>query len=116
MGHAPRQLQVAHPQPRAVLDVERGAPAARATAGARDQLDLEVELVALLDHALHLEPLKADEAAKVIPHPLFLLAPRSMTTQSLKVTADVSFLAPQPRPLSKTRKVVHWGRAGGPAG
>jgi hypothetical protein len=60
----------------------------------RDQLDLEVELVANLDHALHLEPFQADEAAKVTLHPLFLLAPRSMTTQSLQRAADVSFLAP----------------------
>jgi hypothetical protein len=73
VGHAPRQRQVTHPHPRAVPDVERGAPAARATAAARDQLDLEVEPVALPERALHLEPLQADEAAKVIPHPLFLL-------------------------------------------
>jgi hypothetical protein len=55
----------------------------------RDQLDLEVEPVALLDDALHPEPLQAHEAAKVTLHPLFLLAPRSMTTQSLVRAADV---------------------------
>jgi hypothetical protein len=90
VSHASRQRQVAHAHPRAVLDLERRAPAARAAASARDQLDLEVEPVALLDHSLHLEPLKADEAANVVPHPLFLLAPQFMTTQSLERAADVS--------------------------
>ena len=90
MGHAPGDRQVAHPHPRAVLDLERRAAAARAAAGPRGQLDLEVEPVAHLDHALHLEPFQPDETGKVVLHPLFLLAPRSMTTQSLKGTADVS--------------------------
>ena len=63
---------------------------------------LEVEPVALLDNALYLEPFQPDETGKVVLHPLFLLAPRSVTTQSLKGTADVSLLAPQPRPFSKT--------------
>jgi hypothetical protein len=86
----PRDRQVAHPHNRALLDLQRRAPAARTAATARDQLDLEVEPVALLDHARHLEPLQADEAAKVVLHTLFLLAPRSMTTQSLVRAADVS--------------------------
>lgn len=90
MGHAARQRQVAHPHPRALLDVDRRPPAAGAAARPRDQLDLEVEPVANLDHTLHLEPVQADEAAKVTLHPLFLLAPRSMTTRSLKGAADVS--------------------------
>jgi hypothetical protein len=55
-----------------------------------DQLDLEVELVPRLDHAVDLEALATDEAAKVTVHPLVLLAPRSMTTQSLVRGADVS--------------------------
>jgi hypothetical protein len=90
VGHAPRQRQVAHAHPGAILDVDRAAPAARATPGERDQLDLEVEPVAPLDNALHLKALETDEAAKVILHPLLLLAPRSMTTQSLVRAADVS--------------------------
>jgi hypothetical protein len=56
----------------------------------------EVEPVALLDNALHLEPLQTDKAANVVPHPLFLLAPRSMTTRSLKGAADVSSPSPSP--------------------
>jgi hypothetical protein len=63
MRHAPGDRQVANPHPRAVLDHERRPAAARSAAGPRDQLDLEVEPVALLDHALHLEPLQTDEAA-----------------------------------------------------
>jgi hypothetical protein len=90
MGHAPRQRQVAHPYPRAVLNIERGAPAARAAAGARDQLDLEDEPVAQLNNPRHLEPLKADEATNVVPHPLFLPAPQFMTTRSLEGAANVS--------------------------
>jgi hypothetical protein len=39
----------------------------------RDQLDREVGPAAPLDHALHLEALKTDEAAKGILHPLLLL-------------------------------------------
>jgi hypothetical protein len=49
----------------------------------------QVEPVALVDNPLHLEPLKAAEAANVVLHPLFLLAPRSLTTRSLKRAADV---------------------------
>jgi hypothetical protein len=56
-------------------DVERGAAATWARAGARDQLDIEVELVALLPDASHLEAVKADETVNVLMHPLFLLAP-----------------------------------------
>jgi hypothetical protein len=47
-------------------------------------------MLRLSSSALHLEPLKTDEAANVVPHPLFLLAPRSMTTQSLVRAADAS--------------------------
>jgi hypothetical protein len=76
---------------------QRGQQPARATSST----SREVEPVALLDHALHLEPLQTDEVANVVLHPLFLLAPRSMTTRSLKGAADISSLAPQPRPFSK---------------
>jgi hypothetical protein len=61
----------------------------RAALGARDQLDLEVELVVFFMDASHLEALQADEAAKVVLHPLFLLVPRSSITQSLVRAADV---------------------------
>jgi hypothetical protein len=49
--------------------------AMRALSGSRDQLDLEVELITVLDDALHPEPVQADEAANVILHPLLLLTP-----------------------------------------
>jgi hypothetical protein len=76
--------------PRTVLDLQRRAPEPRTAARISGQLDLEVELAALLEHTLYLEPLQTDDAANVVPHPLFLLAPRSMTTQSLRGAADVS--------------------------
>jgi hypothetical protein len=94
IGPAARQRQVAHPHPRALLHLERAPPAAGAQAGPRDQLDFEVEPVANLDNALHHEPFQPDETGKVILHPLLLLAPRSMTTQSLQRAADVSFSRP----------------------
>src|SRR5919199_6261893 len=83
VGRPASERQVAHPHHRPLLDLERCPSAVRAAARAGDQLDLEVELVANLDHSLHLEAVKTDEAGSLIRHPLFLLAPRSMTTQSL---------------------------------
>jgi hypothetical protein len=82
--------QVAHPRHRALLDLDRRAAAPGAAAGTRDQLELEVEPAAHLNDALHLEPLEPDEAANVVVHPLFLLAPQFMTTRSLEGAADVS--------------------------
>jgi hypothetical protein len=58
--------------------------------GGADQLDLQVEPVGHLDDALHLESIKADEAASVFLHPLFLLAAQFMTTRSLVRAAEVS--------------------------
>jgi hypothetical protein len=55
------------------MDLQVGARAVWAQLGSRDQLDLEVELVTVLDDALHPEAVQADEAANVILHPLFLL-------------------------------------------
>jgi 2-keto-4-pentenoate hydratase len=53
-----------------------GEPAPLAAADwRRAQLDLEVELVAVLHDALHSEAIQADEAANVISHPLLLLTP-----------------------------------------
>jgi hypothetical protein len=94
IGDPPGDRQIAHPHHRSLLDSDRRATAIGAATGTGDQLDLEVEPVAQLNHALHLEPLKPDEAANVVPHPLFLLAPRSMTTQSLVRAADVSLPKP----------------------
>lgn len=94
IGHAPSERQIADAHPRAVLDVERGAPTVGAAAGSRDQLDLEVDPVANLDNALHFDTVQPDETGKVILRPLFLLAPRSMTTQSLQRAADVSLASP----------------------
>ncbi|MGH3041000.1 MAG: hypothetical protein ACRDNG_04540 [Gaiellaceae bacterium] len=67
--------RVANPGHWSLLDVERAAPAARARAGARDRLDLEVELVAILVDASHREAVQADETTDFLLHPLFLLAP-----------------------------------------
>jgi hypothetical protein len=54
MRHASRKRQVAHPHDRAVLDLNDSRPRLGAAAGARGQLDPEVEPAALLDHAPHL--------------------------------------------------------------
>src|SRR6266508_7053576 len=64
-------------------------PAARAATAGRDELDLEVELVTPLLDRRHREPLEPEEPATLLLHPLFLPAPRSMTTQKLARTADV---------------------------
>jgi hypothetical protein len=60
MRHPPGDRQVTHPHHRPLLDLDASAPAPRAAAGAGDQLDLEVEPVAMLDHALYLQALKTD--------------------------------------------------------
>jgi hypothetical protein len=99
--HSAGDRQVAHPHHRAVLDVNRRTPAIGAATRARDQLDLEVEPVAPLHHPLHLEALQADEAANVIPHPLFPLAPQFMTTRSLEGAADVSLPSPSTPPFQQ---------------
>jgi hypothetical protein len=90
MSDPPGDRQVAHPHHRSLLHVKRRAPAIGAATGARGQLDIEVEPAAPLDNALHLEPLKANEAANVVLHPLFLPAPQFTTTRSLEGAADVS--------------------------
>jgi hypothetical protein len=63
---------------------QSGHQAARATSST------SVDPVAPLDNAFHFEPLKAAEAANGVLHPLLLLAPRSMTTQSVVRAADIS--------------------------
>jgi hypothetical protein len=50
---------------------------ARPQTGARDQLDLEVELIAVLMNPPHPKTLKTDKTANFLVHPLFSLAPRS---------------------------------------
>jgi hypothetical protein len=119
MRHAARDRPVAHPHHRTLLDLQRRAAAARAAAGPRDQLDLEVEPVALLDYALHPEPLETDDAANVVLHPLFLLAPRSMTTRSLK-GQRMSLPKPStpfhqqdpPTSTEPSRRLKPWARSG----
>ena len=96
--------KVAHADYRALVDHQLGARAVRARLGACDQLDLEVELVTVLDDALHPESVQADETANVILHPLFLLTPRFQTTQSLVRAADVLSGA-HPRLFDETQKV-----------
>ena len=48
-------------------------PHHRQHASLRDQLDLDLELPADLDHTGHRQPLDPDQTANVILHPLFLL-------------------------------------------
>ena len=67
-----------------------------------DQLDLQVELSTQLIDSRNDQSVQTEQTANVIPHPLFLLAPRSLTKPSLERAADVSFLTPQPRSFSKT--------------
>ena len=88
--------QVAYPHQRPFLHLATRPPAARAAAAARDELDLEVELVTPLRDQRHREPLESEEPAKLLLHPLFLPAPRSMTTQKLARTADVPSYALNP--------------------
>src|SRR5205823_2231327 len=69
--------QVAHAHDRSLLHLHVRPPARRAHRGGRDELDLEVELVAPLSHRLHNEAIQTEQSAKFLQHPLFLLAPRS---------------------------------------
>ena len=89
-GAPPGDRQVAHPHQRPLLHLAAPPPAARAATAGRDELDLEVELVTPLRDRRHREPLESEEPAKLLEHPLFLPAPRSMTTQKLARAADVS--------------------------
>src|SRR5438034_5544511 len=88
--------QIAHPHQRALLHLATPLPAARAATTGRDELDLEVELITPLRDRRHDEPLESEERAKLLVHPLFLPAPRSMTTQKLARAADVSSYALNP--------------------
>jgi hypothetical protein len=82
LRHTTRQLpsdrQVAHPHPRALLNAHLDAAAVGAAGGAREQLDLQVELLAGPLHLGHDKAIQPDEAGSVVLHPLFLLAPRSL--------------------------------------
>jgi hypothetical protein len=83
------------------------------TAGRGDQLDLEVEPLAPLHDAPHLEALQTRRGGKVILHPPFLLAPRSMTTQSLVRAADASCQPPNPGRSASPKKGLlpkRWAR------
>jgi hypothetical protein len=81
-----------------------------AAGGAREQLDLQVKLLAGPLHLGHDKAIQPDKAGSVVLHPLFLLAPRSQTTRSLRGAADVSSSAAQPRCFSKTRVFNRPGR------
>jgi hypothetical protein len=93
-GAPPGDRQVAHPHQRPLLHLAALPPTARAATAGRDELDLEVELLAPLSHRLHNETVQTEQSAKFLQHPLFLLAPRSTTTQSVVRAADVLFLRP----------------------
>jgi hypothetical protein len=100
--HPPRDRQVPHRHEWAILDAQLPAAAVGAADGARDELDLQVELVAGPLHFGHGKALQPDKAGSLVLHPLFPPAPRSQTTRSLRGAADVSLLAPQPRRFGKT--------------
>src|SRR5712691_1896277 len=74
--HPPaRKRQVAHPHPWPLLDLDPAATQA-AAARDRDQLKLDLELVGSLAHRDHGQSFQAEHSAKLLEHPLFLLAPR----------------------------------------
>src|SRR4051794_39236564 len=96
--------QIPHPHQRALLHLATPLPATRAATTGRDELDLEVELVTPLRDRRHDQPLESEEPAKLLVHPLFLPAPRSMTTQKLARTADVSSYALNPARSARPHK------------
>ncbi len=63
----------------------------------------------MLVDARHFEAVQADEAAKVLLHPLFLLAPQYMTTQSVEGAADVSSYALNPGRSARPEKLTYLG-------
>ena len=115
-GAPPGDRQVAHPHQRPLLHLATPPPTAPAATAGRDELDLEVELVTPLLDRRHPEPLQSEEPAKLLAHPLFLPAPRSMTTQKLARTADVSSYALNPARSARPEKCTTLGRVGGRAG
>lgn len=70
---APRDRQIAHPHDRPILHMNRPAPAPPTTPGADRELNLELELLAQLDHPGHDQPIDPDKTTNVTLHPLFLL-------------------------------------------
>jgi hypothetical protein len=78
-----------------ILDRQRPPPAATATSGPTDELDLELKPLAVIGHRREDHPTNTDKAANVIPHPLFLLV-RVSTTRSLGGAPDVSYPSPNP--------------------
>jgi hypothetical protein len=104
MRDAPRDRQYL----RAVLDRDRRAAAAREAADPRRPPRPRGRAGRPPNDALHLEPLKADEAANVVLHPLFLLARHLLSTQSLARAADVSS-----EPLNPRSARPQFGRTGG---
>jgi len=81
--------QVAHAHGRSLFHLHARPATGRACGGGHDELDLEVELVASLSHRRYGKAVQAEQSAKFLQHPLFLLAPRSLTTQSVVRAADV---------------------------
>jgi len=72
----PRQRQVAHAHARSFLHLQLGPAAQAAAARHHSQLDLDLELVGTLAHRRDREPVQAEHSAKLLEHPLSLLAPR----------------------------------------
>ena len=72
-GPAAAKRQISHRHHGPLVDLQVRSRAVGASLRSRDQLDLEVELVAPFDDVRDPEAIQADEAANVILHPLFLL-------------------------------------------
>jgi hypothetical protein len=71
LGKPPGDRQVAHPHQRALLHTQLDAAAVGAAGGAREQLDLQVELLAGPLHLGHDKAIQPDKARSVVLHPLF---------------------------------------------
>jgi hypothetical protein len=77
----------------------------RGQQAARDQLNLEVELIAHLIDASHRQAIQPDKAANVVLHPLSSEL-RDLNHREAFRGQQMSLSAPQPGPFSKTRKMT----------
>src|SRR5712691_4651233 len=90
----PRQRQVAHTHARSLLHLQLTPATQAAAARQHAQLDLDLELVDTLAHPG--EPFQAEHSAKLLEHPLFLLAPRF--TDHAERRGSSGCLSPSPSP------------------
>jgi hypothetical protein len=81
--------------------MHRPVPAPPTTASTDRELDLDLELLAQLDHARHDQPIDPDQTANVILHPLFLLV-RVFDNAKPARGSGCLLSDPQPRSINKT--------------